>query len=59
MIELDILILETMIDKMKDGQAKSADYANAIKYLYMNGIQNISSDKDELLRAIQDIKIDE
>ena len=39
--DLDQIILTSLILKIKSGEARPADFANAIKYLAMNNINNV------------------
>ena len=53
--DLDQIILTSLILKIKSGEARPADYANAIKYLSMNNINNVSQDIKELAASIADL----
>lgn len=54
--DLDTVARKALIEKIKSGDYRPADMANAIKYLSINNIQNISIDTDELAKAIDNIK---
>ena len=53
--DLDQIVLKALIMKIKSGEGRPADFANAIKYLAMNNINNVSQDIKELAASIADL----
>ncbi len=48
--ELHGFIAEAFIERIKSGEAKSADLAAAVKFLSDNGVKNVKQDDDSGLK---------